>query len=870
MHAQDKLLTLLQKISLATAQAQEIDQAFFSVLSEICGFMDWPLGHAYVWSEADEALVSSGIWYVAPGYHFDAFRRLSAQTRFRPGQGTVGQVMAGGEAVTIPDLRGVQSFVRELPGAGDGVRAYFAFPVKVEKRVLAVLEFFARRSGATREEMTVVIHHAGSLLGMAMQKARAVRELRRSEELLAEAQRITHVAHWEWDLRSDDVTWSAELYRIIGFSDEASAPTLEAYLGHVHADDRAYVAGTVRAAIEKGQSFDHFHRIQRPDGAVRLLHSRGRPTLDQQGNPVRLYGTVQDITEIREKERELAQKVRQLSAVMDIGQAVASTLDLQGVCASVVSRLQPLLGARSLLLMLREEEKLRVIASNKVGPTGAAGRFLPADALVAADALDSRQPIRLEGEACRQRLSPELREWIGYQPEVVVAAPLCVYDDCLGVLLVAHDERDFLGAEQLQLLQTSALWTAIGVQNARQYDRLQRRLDESEAILTISNAVVEAQDLQDLLQLILDNALAVVGHADWAAIHLLSPDADELELVGSAGLSLRPEEYLLPVGAGLAGEVVATGETTSVADMQADPRCLPVDRRMNARSLLVAPVESRERRLGTITVQCDAPNALSSRDARWLTILGIQAGHVINTAQLYGQQRRARQRAERQAQIIRRLARRLVQAQEDERAQIARELHDDVGQSLTALAISLELCGAQLPGALASVKADLRETAILAEQALDKLRRLSHNLRPPGLDVYGLDAALRGLCHDYARHTSLSIAYSGEEIAQLAPDVALALYRVAQEALTNAAKHAGARHVQVQFGRQGDALRLEIEDDGQGFVPPDWETSIPISGTGLVGMLERVEMVGGHLRVHSGPGEGTILAATVPAPQETV
>lgn len=241
---------------------------------------------------------------------------------------------------------------------------------------------------------------------------------------------------------------------------------------------------------------------------------------------------------------------------------------------------------------------------------------------------------------------------------------------------------------------------------------------------------------------------------------------------------------------------------------------------------------------------------------------------AIENAHLYATQRRARQLAEKQRERMRHMAQRVVQAQEKERERIARELHDEAGQSLTSLKISLDLIRSMLPEELSNIRGNLDDVLQLTDKTMSNLRLLSHNLRPPGLDMYGLDAALAGLCQDFETHTPLKITYRGTELPDLAALPALSLYRFAQEALTNVAKHAGATEVQMTLTEDSDKITLKIVDDGQGFIPPDLDEDSPVQGAGLVGMVERLEMVEGHLHIQSTPGKGTRLVAVVPFPRE--
>jgi signal transduction histidine kinase len=208
---------------------------------------------------------------------------------------------------------------------------------------------------------------------------------------------------------------------------------------------------------------------------------------------------------------------------------------------------------------------------------------------------------------------------------------------------------------------------------------------------------------------------------------------------------------------------------------------------------------------------------------------------------------------------IRDLSRRLLEAQESERGRIARELHDDISQQMALLQIDLELLGRAVP----------READGLAVETLHRARDisksvhdLSHRLHPAKLRLIGLVAALQGLEREMSQ-PGVSITFAHENVpASLPLDLTISLFRVAQEALQNALKHGGARHVALVLSGGPERLALTITDDGAGFeVKTAWGR-----GIGLISMGERVDAIGGTLNVQSAPGQGTRLDIRVPLP----
>ena len=219
----------------------------------------------------------------------------------------------------------------------------------------------------------------------------------------------------------------------------------------------------------------------------------------------------------------------------------------------------------------------------------------------------------------------------------------------------------------------------------------------------------------------------------------------------------------------------------------------------------------------------------------------------------------------------RQLARQVITAQEEERHRVSRELHDEAGQALTVLKLSLEEILAGLPKGN-EMKINNRElcqnlskAVSLCETTMGQIRLLAHDLRPAGLDDLGLNLTLEGYCQDFADRTHLPILYSGVEPPELSDAAVICLYRFLQEGLTNVAKHAHARQVLVSLRYEAGNVILSIKDNGEGF---DQLTDLILShsskGIGLLGLQERLESLGGWMSIHSQPDEGTHLVAILP------
>jgi len=390
---------------------------------------------------------------------------------------------------------------------------------------------------------------------------------------------------------------------------------------------------------------------------------------------------------------------------------------------------------------------------------------------------------------------------------------------------------------------------------------LQSRNEELAALYAVATAIANAGTVDELANAALTKSLEVMGfEAGWV---FLIPHAGETpSLRAERGLPPQQAQHLahgLP-GCCLPFEAQHLQTATLVHPGQPCP-CL-TDTEACAADLIThmaVPLRSRTTMWGTMHLAAKTPDEFTPANQKLLTAMGRQIGMAVENAFLSETQRRE---AFRQV-----LFERTLTAQEEERKRIARELHDELAQSLAVLIRDLEDVAHPKLHGQNGWQARVQDTRALAVQILEQTRRLIFDLRPSALDDLGLLPALRR----YARHhlepagIEMQFTVSGAK-HRLPSNIETAVFRIGQEAISNVVKHSAAGQVQINLGFESRQVTLTVSDNGKGFEPAQTldVTANPANGLGLLGMQERAKLLNGTLIINSKPGAGTSVQATIP------
>lgn len=412
----------------------------------------------------------------------------------------------------------------------------------------------------------------------------------------------------------------------------------------------------------------------------------------------------------------------------------------------------------------------------------------------------------------------------------------------------------------------------------------------------LGSRLIATSRLQPLLQEALDTSIRLVG-ADFGNIQLYSQQTGALEIVAQHGFDQASLHYFSRVDAGHAacGRAVQYGARVVIEDVEADADFAPhraIAAASGFRAVQSAPLRNRAGELlGLFSTHFRQPHQFTEHEL-WLTDLYAgQAAEMIgfNRGQEQFRQahdelaarvtERTQQLADANAALVleknerrraeqaqRRLLQQLVSTEEEERRRISRELHDSLGQHLTALHFGLKsaLAHDNVPPAVAGILQQLRELAWRIDEELD---RLSFELRPPGLDDLGLAAALRLLIEEWSATSGISadLHTGGLGHRRLPATIETTVYRVVQEALTNVHKHARGTSVSLIVERRDGEVLVIIEDNGRGF-NAEAVANLPGGGRklGLRGMEERATLAGGRLDIETAPDAGTTIYLHIP------
>jgi len=651
------------------------------------------------------------------------------------------------------------------------------------------------------------------------------------------------------------VSWNSAAERIYGFSTDE---VIGKHITEVIPTARDGEMLELMLRVRRGEQVPSFEvRRTSKEGIVRDVNVKVSPVRDESGEIIGVSAIVRDISDRVSIERELQNRIRQQAAVAQLGQhAIAQTnlTDLLNHATELVRRTLDIEFATVLELIPGSQEMLlRAGVGWKPGVIGMASvSALPISQ--SGYTLQSHEPVIISDLRTESRFTQVdlMREHgIISGMSVIIQTP----ERAFGVLSGHTSQQRTFSIDDVHFLEAIANILATAIARQQAYDLLGRRVEERTSelrmLLDITHDAAATLDLQPLVGLILDRVKEVVDYTG-AALFVLEDSGEGLNLLRYQGpipqhtLAYRWSLATHPH----AHEVVTRARPVIINDVYSDHPLAEAFRRASKSDLgelrsdwgswMGVPMMLRDRVIGMLSVEIDQVNAYTGRHAELLLAVADHAAMAVENARLY-------ERARGLAAL-------------EERQKLARELHDSVSQALFGIGLGARTARALLDRDPSKVADPLDYVVSLAEAALTEMRALIFELRPDALQQDGLVGILDKQAAALAARHKLNIETDLGSEPDATLEVKEALYRIGQEALHNAVRHAHATTIWVRLNQAGQGLTLEILDNGVGFDP---EGSFP-GHLGLQSMRERAARMGAVILVESAPGEGARLQVIVP------
>jgi signal transduction histidine kinase len=382
----------------------------------------------------------------------------------------------------------------------------------------------------------------------------------------------------------------------------------------------------------------------------------------------------------------------------------------------------------------------------------------------------------------------------------------------------------------------------------------------SNALLKVLDAELSAKDLNALQERVLVVTTGIFN-ANIGIILLADAESNRLRVRCATGLPANfAEDIAIAPGQGFTGRIFEAGEPDMLADLSLSSGLLNAQLRDHARALWGVPLKLNDHVIGVLVIGFGKPYHWLPTELELLRAVADRSALAIDRARMTDALR------EREMRIVE-LSAHLLKAQEEERKRISRELHDETGQALMVIRLYLGMLDSEVK--TRAGKAKVGELFGVVDRTIEGIRRIIGRLSPLVLQELGLISAIRKEAKDLAKTSGVrSRVAISDSVGRLDPVMETAIYRVVQECLHNVAKHAQAQNVNIQMAREGDVLKLAIEDDGVGITRT---VSNPLRPSfGMAGMQERIAALGGQMKVVSHKGEGTKISVTVPLPAATL
>ncbi len=870
----------LRKANRALHTISECNQALVRatresvLLNDICRIITDEGGYALAWvgfAQHDEAQSITPVAH--SGYTREYIASLKISWGDNPrGQGPAGVAIRSGKPCVVRDIVNAPAFAtwREAV-ARSGFKSVIALPltsadVYGAETLLGALTIYATDLDAFDEQETALLLEMANDLSYGIMALRTRSEHQRAQEQLRWLASIVQSSDDAIIGKTPEGTitsWNAAAERIYGYTaQEAIGRSISLLSPNSATDEFAHIL----AAIKQGESLKNYDTVrQRKDGTLIDISLTCSPIRDTSGFIVGASTIARDITEQKRDLAALAWESSVNASLAELSQTLMQSTSVETISVEVLAHarrltsstfgyvgyIDPHTGYLVCPTMTRDIWESCQVPDKNIVFTAFGGLW--------GWVLDNRMALMTNTPSDDQRSSGIPA---GHIPiERFVSVPALIGETLLGQIALANAGRDYTD-QDVQLLERMAVLYALTIQHRQAEQDMQQYAERLRNLHDIDRSILAAQTPAAIGEAALRHMRSLLP-CDWATLLNVVPETGEAVVLvstihgGIQTTAAASEQEQTSTINGSDPEVLRTAPNDTAMryheNLQDLPEPSPLVTRLVAagiRSYVCVPLLATGQVIGALHLGTQSPAAFTAHHLRIAQEVANQLAIAIQHSRLFEQVQCGHER-------MQMLSRQLLEAQENERRRIARELHDQIGQALTAIKI-----GMQTTERLSDEDArltSLENCLHLVDQAMQQVRNLSLDLRPSMLDDLGLVAALRWYID---RQASLA-GFTGEfaahvEMQRLPAPLETVCFRVVQEALTNIIRHAQARRVAVVLEQHESMLHLLIRDDGVGFdVQAAEERALHGHSLGLLGMQERVLLANGQMQIVSTPYPGT-------------